>query len=172
MNRLTLVLLFTFAASTTLVGAYSGAVPPKPKAPTSASTVRAKAKRQDPVMNAVFSDAVANRLMADVRDGLESHLRRLMLSAFDADKMDGYLEFEDQIDSYFEKYDGFRVHYRVVQSTFAASRGVALVDFDLTQVSREGTSAPNRRNRQLRFEMERGRTGWKIVDMSPKEFFQ
>ena len=95
-----------------------------------------------------------------------------MLSAFDADKMDGYLSFENQIDSYFEKYDGFRLHYRVAQSTMLGSRGIALVDFDLTRVARESTGVPSRRRSQIRFEMERGRKGWKIVDFRPREFFQ
>src|SRR4051794_16329305 len=57
----------------------------------------------------IFSDQVANNVLNDIRDGLEAHSQRLMLSAFDADKMDGYLTFEDQIQAYFEHYDGFRV---------------------------------------------------------------
>jgi hypothetical protein len=124
------------------------------------------------VNSEVFSDAVATHVLADMRDGLESHLRRLMLSAFDADKMDGYLSFEAQVDSYFEKYDGFRLHYHVVQSTTVGSRGIALVDVDMTRVAREGTGVPSRHSSQIRFEMERGRKGWKIVDFRPREFFQ
>jgi hypothetical protein len=31
---------------------------------------------------------------------------------------------------------------------------------------------PSHRSSQIRFKMERGRTGWKIVDFRPLEFFQ
>jgi hypothetical protein len=49
---------------------------------------------------------------------------------------------------------------------------VALVNFDLTKVAREGTGVPSRRGSQIRSKMERGRSGWKTVDFRPLEFFQ
>src|ERR1700687_4209502 len=50
-----------------------------------------KAKAQDPYDSVVFSQAVANNVLNDLRDGLEGHSQRLVLSAFDQDKLDGYL---------------------------------------------------------------------------------
>lgn len=128
-----------------------------------------KAKAQDPYDSAVFSQAVANSVLNDLRDGLEGHSQRLVLSAFDQDKMDGYLTFEDQIEAMMQRYDSFRVHFRVSQSTIEGSKGVVLVDFDLEEVPRAG-GAPIRRNGQVKFEMERGRKGWKIVDFTPRGF--
>jgi hypothetical protein len=43
---------------------------------------------------------------------------------------------------------------------------------DLTQVVRETTAVPSRRSSRMRFEMNRGRRGWKIIDFRQKEFFQ
>jgi hypothetical protein len=128
-----------------------------------------KAKAQDPYDSAVFSQAVANTVLNDLRDGLEGHSQRLLLSAFDQDKMDGYLTFEDQIEAMFQRYDSFRVHFRISQSTIEGSKGVVLVDFDLEEIPRAG-GAPIRRNGQVKFEMERGRKGWKIVDFNPRGF--
>lgn len=118
----------------------------------------------------VFSSAVANNVLGELRDGLEGHSQRLMLSAFDQDKMEGYLSFEDQIQALFAKYDAFRVHYRIAQSTVEGAKGVVLVDFEMEEIPRAG-GAPQRRQGQLRFEMERGREGWKIVDFNPRGFF-
>jgi hypothetical protein len=118
----------------------------------------------------VFSATIADNVLNDLRDGLEGHSQRLMLSAFDNDKMDGYLTFEDQIQAMFEKYDSFRVHYRIAQSTIEGSKGVVLVDFEMEEIPRAG-GVPLRRNGTLRFEMERGRKGWKIVDFNPRGFF-
>ena len=128
-----------------------------------------KAKAQDPYDSVVFSQAVANSVLNDLRDGLEGHSQRLLLSAFDQDKMDGYLTFEDQIEAMMQRYDSFRVHFRISQSTIEGSKGVVLVDFDLEEVPRAG-GAPIRRNGQVKFEMERGRKGWKIVDFNPRGF--
>jgi hypothetical protein len=118
----------------------------------------------------VFSSAVANNVLGELRDGLEGHSQRLMLSAFDQDKMEGYLSFEDQIQALFAKYDAFRVHYRISQSNIEGAKGVVLVDFEMEEIPRAGGS-PQRRQGQLRFEMERGRKGWKIVDFNPRGFF-
>ncbi len=122
--------------------------------------------------SAVFSETAANPVLADMREGLEGHSQRQMLSAFDGDKMDGYLSFEDQVQALFQKYESFRVHYRILQSSIEGARGVVLVDMQMEELPpREGTAAPVRKDAQMRFELERGRKGWKIVDFRPREFF-
>jgi len=126
---------------------------------------------QDVLNTEVFSTAVANSVLNDLRDGLEGHTRRLMLSAFDADKMDGYLQFEDQIEAFFNRYESFRVYFRIVQSATEGPKGVVLVDIQLEEIPRGATAPPVRKSGQMRFELERGRKGWKIVDFNPRNFF-
>jgi hypothetical protein len=129
---------------------------------------------QDVMSSDVFSDDIAKNVLNDIRDGLEGHSQRLLLSAFDDDKMDGYLTFEDQIQAMFEHYSEFRVHFRISQTTTEGPKGVILVDIQMEEVpmTTAGASAnPQRRNGQVRFELERGRKGWKIVDFSPRGFF-
>lgn len=128
-------------------------------------------KSQDVFDSTVFTDAVANSVLSDLRDGLEGHSSRLMLSAFDSEKMDGYLSFEDQIESFFQKYEAFRVHYRISQSTVEGPKGVVLVDWEMEEIPTGGNAAPQRRNGQIRFVLERGRKGWKIVDFNPRGIF-
>ncbi len=129
-----------------------------------------KAPPADPYDAVMFSQAVANSVLNDLRDGLEGHSQRLVLSAFDQDKMDGYLTFEDQIEALMQRYDSFRVHFRISQSTIEGPKGVVLVDFQMEEIPRAG-GAPIRRDGQVKFEMERGRKGWKIVDFNPRGFF-
>jgi len=126
---------------------------------------------QDAVNAEVFSTAVANSVLNDLRDGLEGHTQRLMLSAFDADKMDGYLQFEDQIEAFFNKYTSFNVYFRIAQSATEGPKGIVLVDIQLEEIPRGNASPPIRKNGQMRFELERGKKGWKIVDFSPRNFF-
>lgn len=129
-----------------------------------------KAAPQDEVNTEVFSQAVANDVLGQVRDGLEGHSQRMMLGAFDGDKMDGYLSFEDQIEALFNRYDSFRVHYRISNSSVEGSKAVVLVDWEMEEIPKTNGS-PQRRNGQIKFEMERGRKGWKIVDVSPRGIF-
>lgn len=118
----------------------------------------------------VFSERVANDVLGQIRDGLEGHSQRLMLGAFDGDKMDGYLTFEDQIQAYFEKYEGFRVHFRILQTSIEGPKGVINAEFQVEGMPRSG-GAPSRRANQIRFELERGKKGWRVVDFSPRGFF-
>jgi hypothetical protein len=127
-------------------------------------------KRLDPVEEADFSEAVANRLLRQLNDGLEGHSQRQFLSAFDADKFEGYLTLEEQMQAYFEKFGSFRSHFRILQTSVEGTRGVAIVEFEVESSPANG-NAVQRRSNQLRFEMERGRKGWKIVEMRPRGFF-
>lgn len=128
-------------------------------------------KGSDPVdTSAVFNERIANDVLGQIRDGLEGHSRRLMLSAFDSDKMDGYLSFEDQIDAFFERYEAFRVRFRISNVTVEGTKGVVLVDTEMEEVPRGGAQ-PQRKRAQLRFELELGRKGWRVVDFRDRGFF-
>ncbi len=178
-----LALLLTFALSTAVRSAAAQAAPAQSEqspAPSKDSEDKKKKEKKDKKDNktgddaldaAVFSAAVANRVLNDLRDGLEGYSQRLTLSVFDQDKMDGYLQFEDQIRMLFDQYEGFRVHYRITQSSIEGAKGVVLVDFQMEEIPRGGAAPPVRRSGQLRLEMERGRKGWKIVDINPRGFF-
>ena len=101
---------------------------------------RDKTKKKDDAddieVAANFSESVAYAVLQRLTDGLESHNDRLMLSAFDHDKMDGYLNFENQVQAFFQQYDSFRIHFRISQATGEDGRGVALADFEMEELSR------------------------------------
>jgi hypothetical protein len=130
-----------------------------------------KGSADDVTVPTSFSDAVAQDVIQQLTDGLEGHSERLMLSTFDDNKMDGYLNFEDQIEAFFQKYDSFRVHFRIAQATTEGDKGVVLVDIEMEEIPRSASSQPVRKRDQMRFEMERGKKGWKIVDLRPRTFF-
>lgn len=130
-----------------------------------------KGSADDATIPTTFSDAVAQDVLQQLTDGLEGHSERLMLSAFDDNKMDGYLNFEDQIEAFFQRYDSFRVHFRIVQATTEGDKGVVLVDIEMEEIPRSANAQPVRKHDQMRFEMERGKKGWKIVDLRPRQFF-
>jgi hypothetical protein len=119
---------------------------------------------------AAFDEGAAAAVLGTLRDGLEGHSQRRLLSAFDAGKMDGYLAFEDQIDAYFARYEGFRVTFRILQVSEENQRASILAEFQVENEPRGG-GRWSRSEGQLRFELERGAKGWKIVDLNPREFF-
>jgi hypothetical protein len=152
----------------------------EPTAPTAdAPQADSSAKKNDekqtkdaapPEDAAAFDERAAAVVLGTIRDGLEGHSQRRLLSAFDAEKMDGFLTFEDQIEAYFTRYESFRVTLRIIQTSEENNRGVILADFQLENEPRGGGRI-SRRQGQLRFELERGAKGWKIVDINPRGFF-
>ncbi len=161
-----------------VLGAFvlSLAAPPQSAPPTQipqnspAVTETKNQKKQNAADSAVFDERAAAIVLGTIRDGLEGHAQRRLLSAFDRDKMDGFLTFEDQIDAYFTDYQSFRVSFRIVQTSVENNRGVILADFQIENTPRGGGPIA-RHQAQLRFELERGPKGWKIVDFNPRSFF-
>src|SRR5262245_62019802 len=96
----------------------------------------AAAANQD--VPAVFTANVADQVIGRVLNGLRVHSRSQMLSAFDNEKMDGYQSFADQIDSYFDRYDTFRVQFHIASMTIDGQRGIVLVDAEMEQTPAYG----------------------------------
>jgi hypothetical protein len=125
----------------------------------------------EPAPQEDFSDAVAARLLQQVTQGFITNNQGQVLSAFNAARMKNYARFRGNIAALFGQYESFRAAYRLRQSWPQGQRGVVLVDFELEGTPLEEGSPPFRHNSQLRFEFERGREGWKIVDVAPRSFF-
>ena len=118
-----------------------------------------------------FSGEVAEQVIQLLTSGLEGHSAPRMLSAFDGESMDSYLNFQNQIAALFDRYDSFRVHFRIAQIKSEGATGVALVDFEIEEIPRSADTQPVRKSDELRIEIKRGKKGWKIVDLKPREFF-
>lgn len=129
------------------------------------------AGNEDVLNSTTFSDAVAQALLQKLADGLEGYNDGLMLSAFNQNKMEGFVTFQQQVVALFRRTDSFLVHYRIAQTSTEGSKAVALVEFEMEVHPRATDQQPFRKRDQLRFEIERGDQGWKIVNLRPLDFF-
>jgi len=118
-----------------------------------------------------FSNDVASRLLQQVTQGFITNNQGQVLAAFDAARMKNYTQFRDDIVTLFAKYESFRAAYRLRQSWPQGQHGVVIVEFELEGTPLDEGALPFRRSAQLRFEFERGRKGWRIVDVAPRRFF-
>ncbi|HEX6906185.1 MAG TPA: hypothetical protein VF154_06240 [Terriglobales bacterium] len=118
-----------------------------------------------------FGNNVVSRLLQQVTQGFITHNQGQVLAAFDPARMKNYAQFRDNLAALFAKYENFRAAYRLRQSWPQGERGVIIAEFELEGSPLEEGAPPFRRSAQLRFEFERGRTGWRIVDVEPRGFF-
>jgi hypothetical protein len=142
-------------------------VPPPAATGKSAKTKKSKPGKAIPT---TFSEEVAKQVLGEIRQGLQGHNPRQMLAAFDKEKMNGYFALEDRLYSYFNQYDRFSAYYHVLQTSTENDHGVALVEWQIEATPRTGP--PRRREGQVRFEFAVEKDGWKIVDFTPRDFFQ
>ncbi len=141
---------------------------PSPAAKGKTKTPKAEQSEPQPTE---FSESVAAQLLGQIRDGLQNHSSRRMLSVFDRDKMTNYLAFEDDVRAFFNQYESFRSYFRILQSSVENGHGIVLADWQI-EASRDSGGPPDRRDGQVRFECALGKDGWKVIELTPRSFFQ
>lgn len=127
-----------------------------------ASTVRAQATE-----DSTFTEQAASKLLNQVVEGLNGRTTRKMLSAFDLNRMNGGAVFKGQISAFFNQTDSIRVHFNLREVT----DNVVVVDAEMDVTSRGDLTPPQHKSMQLRFTGEKGRNGWKFIDVQPRSFF-
>ncbi len=140
--------------------------------PPAASGKSAKTKKSKPekAIATEFSEDVAKQGLSQIREGLQGHNPRQVLAVFDKEKMNGYFAFEDRMYSYVNRYDAFSAFFRILQSSSENERGIVLAEWQVEATPASGP--PVRREGQVKFEFAAGKDGWKIVDFTPRDFFQ
>ncbi len=137
------------------------------------AVLRAKEK---PVNKEVpFSEAIAEQLMRQVRDGLVAGDADAALAAFDRDNMVGYREFAAQLQEFLRTWENVRVYYQIVQSAekdCATACGTATVQFEMEANNVQTQLPATRRAAQLEVVFQRTEKGWKIVNLTPRDIFQ
>jgi hypothetical protein len=119
-----------------------------------------------------FSEEVAEQVIHRLSDGLVQHNARRMLSAFDPEGMSGYTNFSNQIQAMFQRYDSFRIHYRIASVEATSDGGTATVDLELEEMPRSSDDRlPVRKAEKIRLQMKSSKKGWKIVELQPRDFF-
>lgn len=129
-----------------------------------------KSDEGDPLSASTFSESVAEAAMRRLADALEGHNRKLMLSLFDADRMNDYAGFEGQIEAFFDHNVSVREHIRILETTPEGEKGIILTDIEM-ELQPGAEAVPVRKHDEIRLELERGNKGWRIVDIKPRDFF-
>ncbi|MDT8070938.1 MAG: hypothetical protein ROO76_22475 [Terriglobia bacterium] len=141
--------------------------PPPAATGKAAETKKSKPEKAIPTE---FSDEVAKQVLGQIRQALLGHNPRQMLAVFDKEKMDGYYVFQDRLYGYFAQYQDFRAYFRLLQTSEEGGHEAAIAEWQIEETPQSGL--PVRREGQVRFEFAAGKKGWKIVNFTPRDFFQ
>jgi hypothetical protein len=118
-----------------------------------------------------FTTQTATGLLNQVREGLQGHMQKQMLDAFDLSRMSGGQSFKNQVAAFFDRNDSVRIHFHVRETSMQDGQGITVVDMEMELEHENSTSPPVRRKAQLRLIAENGPHGWKFTDVQPRAFF-
>jgi len=147
--------------------------PPQGKATPGASEAPAEkakpARQPGALMAEKYSEDVATALLSRVADGFTRRNARLLLSAFDAQRVSEYARFAERVRARLAEHDSFRAYYRIVSTAGEESGGAATVELQIEESFAGNTVPPARTMGQARFTFRRGANGWRIVAVAPPE---
>ena len=129
------------------------------------------AAAQQPQSATAFTHADAEKIVRTLQDGLEGSDLKRFLSAFDHDQMINYGNFSDQVAALFARTDGFQVSLHVTNIDDAGDgRANMMLDAQMEIVPRYAPR-PDRRETTLNVQVAKSAKGWRIVEITPREFF-
>jgi len=152
-------------------------------APVSMAQDKDKDKKKDkkkdqgnedqPVPDPKESEKQLNRLARDLQNALESGSSRQFLSFIDNAKFDDYPRFEDMVERLMRE-DTIRVHFRQAFNAPPTGQGKAqmALDGEMELARKDGVGQLSRRRQQLVIDWEYTRRGWRIINITPRNYFQ
>jgi hypothetical protein len=139
-------------------------------APLAISQAQAPNAPKQQSQDEAFGDAAGAAVLHDFGGALEAHSLTRFLATFDAASYPRFPTFAGEMDSFFGRFDQFRVHY-LLKETSATSEGhgTMLAQMQIEEVPISGGEAV-RHTSDVRFEMVRAGGKWKIAGFTPREF--
>jgi hypothetical protein len=133
---------------------------------------KSKSGEDEPLPDPKDSEKQLTRLSRDLQYALESGSHRQFLGFLNDAKFDDYPHFEDTIERLMRE-DSIRANFRSAFSTPPSGQGKAqmAIDVDMELARKDGVGQLVRRKQQLVIDWEYTRRGWKIVNITPRAFF-
>ena len=121
-------------------------------------------KKQDP------ERAIAN-LVRGMQLDLESSSSRGILSNINSAKFDDYPRFEDMIER-LTRDDVLRVYFRNASTSVKEDNAQTIIDAEMEMTRKDAPAQVQRRRQQLVVDFQLTDRGWKIINITPRDFFQ
>ncbi|MBI4442133.1 MAG: hypothetical protein HY649_02015 [Acidobacteria bacterium] len=102
---------------------------------------------------------------------LEGSSSRSFMSHFEAAKFDDFPRFEEMIDRLLRE-NSLRVFFRQVSNSFQQDAAQSTIDAEMELTRKDAAGQIDRRRQQLVIDFQRTSRGWKIINLTPRDFFR
>ncbi len=121
-------------------------------------------KKQDP-------ERALTGLVRGMQMDLESGSARGFLANIDSAKFEDYPRFEDMIER-LAREDNLRVYFRQASNSIKEDKAQTIIDAEMELARKDSAGQLDRRRQQIVIDFEAASRGWKIVNITPREFFR
>jgi len=121
-------------------------------------------RREDP-------EKVITTLIRDLQLDLESSSSRNMLNKIDSSKFDDYPRFEDMVERLIRE-SSLRAFFRQTSKTIREASAQTILDAEMEISRNDAVGQADRRRQQIVIDFELTSRGWKIVNITPRDFFR
>jgi len=101
---------------------------------------------------------------------MEGGSSRGVLSNIDNAKFDDYPRFEDLIEG-LTRQDNLRVYFRQNNISIKEDSAQVILDAEMELSRKDSAAPPTRRSQQIVIDFESTSRGWKIINITPRDFF-
>jgi hypothetical protein len=118
-----------------------------------------------------LDDQVIRDVFGPLQRGMEGHNIEQVLAIFDQQQMTDYAQVRDQLRAFFDQYDAIRFRYQLLQVTSDRNHGSATAEIEMEATPADPSQVTLRRDTQMRFHLNLGGKGWRLVGFAPADFF-
>ncbi len=113
-----------------------------------------------------------SRVLRDLGDGFEGKSARRVAENINDEKFDDFPRFEDLVTQFLQSSGEMRVFFRESSGEVKGDRATLIVDAEMIYSLKNNPTRDLRRKERIQFDFMRTKKGWKIYEITPRQFFE
>ena len=127
---------------------------------------------EDAPDNVAGAKRAIKRVLSDFQDGFEGHSPRRVTDSLD-ERFDDFPRFEDAVTQFLERSSEMRINLRESSTELKADHATVIVDAEMIFTDKAKPSQDQRRRERIQFDFVfNPKKGWKILEITPRQFFE
>jgi hypothetical protein len=127
---------------------------------------------EDAPDNVAGAKRAIKRVLGDFQDGFEGHSPRRVTDSLD-ERFDDFPRFEDAVTQFLERSSEMRINFRESTTEIKADHATVIVDADMIFTDKAKPTQDQHRRQRIQFDfVYNPKKGWKIFEITPRQFFE
>jgi hypothetical protein len=127
---------------------------------------------EDSPDNVAGARRAIKRVLGDFQDGFEGHSPRRVTDSLD-ERFEDFPRFEDAVTQFLERTSEMRINLRESTTEVKGDHATVIVDAEMIYTDKAKPTLDQRRRQRIQFDfVYNPKKGWKIFEITPRQFFE